>query len=55
MLYEVAQKGAGYGVYLIATAPGTAFPYKLSGFFKTKLTLRRMNGAIITELWGAAS
>ncbi len=41
MLYEVAQKGAGYGVYLIATAPGTAFPYKLSGFFKTKLTLRQ--------------
>lgn len=41
MLYEVAQKGAGYGIYMLATSPGTTFPYKLSNFFKTKFTLRQ--------------
>ncbi len=39
LLYEVAQKGAGYGIYLVATAPGATFPYKLVNYFKTKISL----------------
>lgn len=41
MLQEVAMKGVGYGIYLIVSAPGTGFPYKLIPFFKTRLTLNQ--------------
>ena len=52
LLYDVAMKGAGYGIYLIATAPGSTFPFKLSNFFKTKLSLNQNEKSEYTSIVG---
>ena len=52
ILYDIAMKGAGYGIYLIATAPGSTFPYKLTNFFKTKISLYQNDKSDYTAIVG---
>lgn len=52
LIGEVALKGAAYGVYMIATSPGTTFPFKISNLFKTKLSLHQNDKGDYTSIVG---
>ena len=52
MLKEIAMKGVSYGIYLLASAPGTAFPYNIVNFFKTRISLRQLNASDYRDIVG---
>lgn len=52
MLTDIAKKGANHGIYLIATAPGTSFPFNLTNFFKTRLSLNQNDRSDYTGIVG---
>ena len=52
LLYAVAQKGAGYGIWMVVTAPGASFPFKIQNLFKTRLSLCQNDRGSFTDIVG---
>ena len=51
LLEEVAAKGAGYGIYLIVSAPGN-LPYRIQNSFRTKLSLYQLDRSEYVSIVG---